>query len=62
LIIHESSQSSLGGVNESDFDWMRWIDVAKAARAHGNDDPENKVSDDSGLHAPKVSLYINIIF
>ncbi|KAL6880674.1 hypothetical protein ACP4OV_012239 [Aristida adscensionis] len=63
LTIEDSSQSSLGGVNNLDFDWARWAHVAQATRKHDTDDSQKdvhsdkhdpKVSDDASLDAAKV--------
>ncbi|KAL6848767.1 hypothetical protein ACP4OV_021350 [Aristida adscensionis] len=63
LTIEDSSQSSLGGVNNRDFDWARWAHVAQATREHDTDDSQKdvhcdkhdpKVSDDASLDAAKV--------
>ncbi|KAL6845161.1 hypothetical protein ACP4OV_024656 [Aristida adscensionis] len=63
LTIEDSSQSSLGGVNNRDFDWARWAHVAQATREYDTDDSQKdvhfdkhdpKVSDDASLDAAKV--------
>ncbi|KAL6911784.1 hypothetical protein ACP4OV_000589 [Aristida adscensionis] len=57
------AESSLGGVNNRDFDWARWVNVAQATREHDTDDSQKdvhfdkhdpKVSDDASLDAAKV--------
>ncbi|KAL6893483.1 hypothetical protein ACP4OV_007581 [Aristida adscensionis] len=53
LTIEDSSQSSLGGVNNRDFDWARWAHVAQATREHDTDDSQKDVHSDK--HDPKVS-------
>ncbi|KAL6842324.1 hypothetical protein ACP4OV_027751 [Aristida adscensionis] len=53
LTIEDSSQSSLGGVNNRDFDWAWWAHVAQATREHDTDDSQKDVHSDK--HDPKVS-------